>query len=113
MRAEEPVDVRERAGGDAGAAPEVAPASPPGLAAVALRLQRSAGNRSTAAWAAAAAGRLERKAKVKPRPKDPFDTVVAAGGLTNPAEALSGVPLGGVDEANKKPKGKRSGPLGH
>jgi hypothetical protein len=111
MRAEDPVQVRERAGGDAGAAPEVLPASPSGLAAVALGLQRSAGNRSTAAWAAAAAGRLERKPKTKPkakpRPKDPFDTFVAAGDWTSAADVLSELPDAEIEARIKKLKAKK------
>jgi hypothetical protein len=81
---------------------EAAPAAAPGLAAVALRLQRSAGNRSVEAWAR----HLQRKpaTKAKPKPKDPVDTAIKAKAWAQAADALSELPDDEIEARIKKLK---------
>jgi hypothetical protein len=94
------------------APPEPAPPATLEPAALALRLQRSAGNRRTAAWAAAAVPRLQRKPpgktkpkpKPKPKPKDPVDTLIAAKDWVKAADALSELPDAEIEARIKKLK---------
>lgn len=87
-------------------APELSPPVPTGLAVIALGLQRSAGNRTTAAWAS----RLQRKPatkakpKAKAKPKDPVDTLIAAKDWVNAADALSELPDAEIEARIKKLK---------
>jgi hypothetical protein len=80
------------------------PPSPAGLAAAALHLQRSAGNRATAAWAAR---RLQRKPKTKAKPKDPVDVAIAAKKWADAADALSALPDTEIESRVKKLKAKQ------
>jgi hypothetical protein len=92
-------EVREEAGRRGPEAAEVAPSSP-GLAAVALSLQRSAGNRSTATWALAASRHVQRK----PKPKDPIDTFITGKQWAKAADAMSELPDGEIETRIKKLK---------
>jgi Tfp pilus assembly protein PilV len=75
-----------------------------GLVAAALSLQRSAGNRATAAWAAR---RLQRKTKAKPKPADPVNPFIAKGEWTKAADALSALPDAEIETRVKKLKRKQ------
>jgi hypothetical protein len=82
--------------------PQIAQSAASGLAGVALRLQRSAGNRSAAAWAVSATQQLQRKPKAKP--KDPIDVAIAAKDWAKAADALSELPDAEIETRLKKLK---------
>jgi hypothetical protein len=90
------------------AAPERSAPAPRRLAALALGLQRSAGNRTTAAWATRLQRKPATKAKPKPKPppkpKDPFDTAVKAKAWAKAADALSELPDAEIEARIKKLK---------
>ena len=83
------------------AAEQAAPAGG-GIAAVALSLQRTAGNRSVVAWAQ----QLQRKPKTKPppKPKDPIDVAIKAKAWATAADALCELPDAEIEARLKKLK---------
>jgi len=93
-REEAPGAVAERAQSHAAAG---------GLAAVALTIQRAAGNRTATAWAQ----HLQRKPKTKPKPKDPIDTAIAKKEWAKAADALSELPAAVIETRLKKLKAKQ------
>jgi Phage tail lysozyme len=93
-------EVCEAVGGRGPDAAGVASPSSPGLAALALSLQRSAGNRSAAAWASAVSRQVQRK----PKAKDPIDAFIAAKEWAKAADALSELPDAEIETRIKKLK---------
>jgi Phage tail lysozyme len=100
-------DVDERREEDASAARTArspGPPAPAGFAGAALSLQRSAGNRATAAWAAR---QLQRNPKAKPKPADPVNSLIAKGEWAKAADALSELPDTEIETRVKKLKAKK------
>jgi hypothetical protein len=93
-RKEAPGAVAERAQTNAAAT---------GLAAVALTIQRAAGNRTATAWAQ----HLQRKPKAKPKPQDPIDTAIKKKEWAKAADALSELPAAEIETRLKKLKAKQ------
>ena len=93
-------ELREEATSELRVARAVAAPSAAGLAGAALGLQRSAGNRATAAWASASRRRLQRK----PKTKDPIDAMIAAKEWSKAADAMCELPEAEIEARIKKLK---------
>jgi len=86
------------------AAEQAASAAAGGLAAAALSLQRTAGNRSVVAWAQQLQRKPKTKTKPPPKPKDPIDVAIKAKAWATAADALCELPDAEIEARLKKLK---------